>query len=172
MAEDELRVVVRKSLGDLVAEVRQKYQIRATLVETVLEPDAIVLTFSDTTKKGAPVDSGGIATPAPLDYATGRARRRRRRLRTRIRTKTKGWDVVAKFVNSRKQSCTIYRPFYDALAAADFKRRDAYSTVRRILLENGNNPKPATVEYFLRNTLEYIESHPGTETVLSRPKGG
>jgi len=70
--------------------------------------------------------------------------------------KTRGWDVVAKFVNSRGQSCTIYRPFYDTLSSRKFKPREAYSAVRDILVSNGNNPKPSSVEYFLNNTLEYV----------------
>lgn len=71
--------------------------------------------------------------------------------------KTRGWDVVAKFENSRGQSCTVYRPFYDALVSGKLKRRDAYSAVREILISNGNDPKPSSIEYFLNNTLEYIQ---------------
>ena len=63
---------------------------------------------------------------------------------------------MAKFVNSRGQRTTIYRPILDAIAGKGLSRRKAHAAVRAILVANGNSPKPTTVEYFLQNTLEYV----------------
>lgn len=155
MTAEQFQIVVKKPLTDIEGEIRKKYSVRATLVDVAIEQDALVFTFDGGSSEGGPGRRAGQhETPEPR--GDGAVRRRRKR-RVRNRMKTRGWDVVAKFVNSRGQTCTIYRPFYDALSAQKRKRREAYSAVRDIIVANGNNPKPSSVEYFLNNTLEYIQ---------------
>lgn len=158
MPGDEIHIVVRKPMSDIEADVRRRFSLKTPLLDASLEPDALVLTFAGST-------DNPVADLTPRDEVTvssktvqGRTVKRRRKHRVRRRTRTRGWDVVGKFVNSHGQSCTIYRPFVEKLAGANLKRREAYSLVRQLIVDNGNDPKPATVEYFLRNTLEYLES--------------
>lgn len=157
MAEEQVHLVVRKPLTDIEEEIRRKYRVRTSLTDVSIEQDALVFTFDGHTDHitpalpGASID-GPTASPSPSPV------RRRKKRRVRNRMKTKGWDVVAKLRNSRGQSCTIYRPFYDALSTRKLKAREAYSLVRGILVSNGNSPRPSSVEYFLKNTLEYIET--------------
>lgn len=159
---------MRKPLADIEQDVRRKFGVVTALLDASLEPDALVLTFAGThqartsrscetnPESGSDVNAGS-ATDGP-------SRRRRSKKRVRQRTKTRGWDVVGKFVNSKGLRCTIYRPMYDALLGKKLRRREAYSVIREILLANGNNPKPSTIEYFLDNTLEYLTQprSPGT----------
>lgn len=145
-------------MADIEAEVRRRFSVKTPLLDASLETDALVLTFAGSTDKSVTDVKPRVDLPVSNETVEGRTVRRRKKHRVRQRTKTRGWDVVGKFVNSRGQSCTIYRPFVEKLAEPNLKRREAYGLVRQIIVDNGNNPKPATVEYFLRNTLEYIES--------------
>jgi hypothetical protein len=139
------QIVVKKPLADIEEEIRRKYSVRTALSDVAIEQDALVFTFD------GKQDAGTVDTPVERVPV-----RRRRKRRVRNRMKTRGWDIVAKFINSHGQSCTIYRPFYAALSAQKLKRKEAYSTVRDILVSNGNSPKPSSIEYFLNNTLEYL----------------
>lgn len=155
MPPEQIQVVVRKPLSDIEDEIRRKYRVQGGLADVAIEQDALVLTF-----QGIPQNSASKTVPPSTNSTSNSAEkvsvRRRRKHRVRNRMKTRGWDVVAKFVNSRGQTCTIYRPFYDALASQKLKRREAYSIVRDVLVSNGNSPRPASIDYFLSNTLEYI----------------
>lgn len=159
MAEEQVHLIVRKPLADIEREIRSKYGVRTALADVAIEEEALVFTF-----EGVPHTSKPVAEPRD-DSVNSDARnyptRKRRKRRIRNRMKTRGWDVLAKFVNDRGQSCTIYRPFYEALRSGKLKHREAYSAVREILVSNGNSPKPSSVEYFLRNTLEYIANQTG-----------
>lgn len=149
-------------MADIEAEVRRRFAVKTPLLDASLEPDALVLTFAGSIGKPVAGLKPRDSAPVSDEAVEGRTVKRRKKHRVRQRTKTRGWDVVGKFVNSRGQSCTIYRPFVEKLSGANLKRREAYSLVRQIIVDNGNNPKPATVEYFLRNTLEYLESRGGS----------
>lgn len=152
--------MVRKPLADIEAEIRRKFHVRTGLSDVAIEQDALVFTF-----EGIPHAAGSASDKSPPEPGSPAPEtvpvRRRRKHRVRNRMKTRGWDVLAKFQNSRGQSCTIYKPFYDALSSRELKAREAYSTVRRILVSNGNSPRPSSVEYFLRNTLEFIQAQRG-----------
>jgi hypothetical protein len=168
VVDEQIHLVVRKPLSAIEAEIRRRYSLKGPLSDVALEKDALVLTF-----EGPPYVSGHVSakeTTQPATNPESVAVRKRRKRRVRNRMKTRGWNVVAKFVNSRGQSCTVYRPFYDALVSGKLKRREAYATVRDILVSNGNNPKPSSVEYFLNNTLEYIER--GTARPAPSPSRG
>jgi hypothetical protein len=166
MTAEEVRLVVRKPLADIEQEVRRKYGVVTPLLETSIEPDSLVLTFAGTgggpSPKSAQIESLTVPSPTRESSAATSTPRRRSKRRVRQRTKTRGWDVLGKFRNSGGQTCTIYRPMYDVLTSRKLRRREAYSEIRKILVANGNNPKPASVEYYLKNTLEYISAHPPT----------
>ncbi|MGI0054636.1 MAG: hypothetical protein ACREBZ_02800 [Thermoplasmata archaeon] len=156
MAREQIHLIVRTPLADLEEDIRRKYTVQSKLTDVAIEQDAIVFTF-----EGAPHKNKVSRSPSPAHSAIPEQVhpvRKRRKRRVRNRMKTRGWDVVGKFVNRRGQSCTIYRPFYDALNAKKLKRREAFSLVKRILVSNSNDPRQSSVEYFLDNTLEYIAS--------------
>lgn len=155
MPREQVRIVVSKPLGDLEAELRRRYKLKQPLVGVSIDRESVVFTFGEV--GGRTSFDEGTADPA---FSSGRLAayrpRRRRKRRVRNRTKTRGWDVVAKIRNQRGQTCTIYRPFLDALADEQLTRREAYAQVRKIITANGNDPNPSTVDYFLENTLEYL----------------
>lgn len=168
MPAEQVHLVIRKPLSEIEQELRHRYGVKRNLVEVAIEQDALVFTFegaphTDSPSKPLTHDSNSTVPKSPIV-------RTRRKKRIRNRMKTRGWDVVAKFVNTRGQSCTIYRPFYDALLAGKLKRREAYSAVREILVSNDNNPKPSSVDYFLNNTLEYIQRRGNTALEGSVPR--
>jgi hypothetical protein len=156
MPAEQIHTVVRKPMADLEEEIRRKYGIRSALADVAIEQDALVFTFEG--QSNAAVSREIMREPSSSRVSEEKVPVRvRRKRRVRNRMKTRGWDVVAKFVNGKGQSTTIYRPFYDALTRKKLKRREAYSAVRDILVANGNHPKPSSIEYFLDNTLEYID---------------
>lgn len=71
--------------------------------------------------------------------------------------KTRGWPIVAKIVNSRGQTATIYEPFVRALQMQKLSRAEARKKVADVLRQNGNRPGPVSVEYYLDNTLDYLQ---------------
>ena len=70
--------------------------------------------------------------------------------------RTRGWGVVAKTVNSKGQTVTIYEPFVEALRGKALSRREQEAVVSRILRDNGNHPGRVSIDYYLSNTLEYL----------------
>lgn len=157
MPVEQIRIVVSKPLSDIESELRRKFRLNQALLGVSIEKEAIVFTFAG----GEGSSETGRSNVSPATISTERIPiqgRRRRKRRIRNRTKTRGWDVVAKIKNTRGQTCTIYRPFVTALSGANLSRREAYGVVRRIITQNGNDPNPATVDYFLNNTLEYLSS--------------
>ena len=156
MPSEQVHLVVRKPLSDIEEDIRRKFGLTTALSEVSIEKDALVFTFEggpNESKPPKPVLSNGEGAGSHLSPP-----RRRRKRRIRNRMKTGGWDVVAKFTNSRGQPCTIYRPIFDALTSRKLTRREAYAITRDALVSKGNSPKPSSVEYFLNNTLEYIGS--------------
>lgn len=160
-------LVIKRPLSAIEGEVRRKYSITTPLLEVAVEHDALVLTFQGMTLP-TPIDS-----PRSLPLAKGpspalqsnlpRIRKRAKR-RVRNRMKTRGWTAMGKFLNSRGQVCTVYRPIVDALKGKKLRRSEAYTAVRQLLVANGNDPGPSSVEYFLANHLEYLEKQNRSES--------
>jgi hypothetical protein len=162
VARDEVRIVVRRSLAEIERDIRSTLSIRGALLDVSIEKDAVVFAFApsrpavDSEPGSAAIAS--VVTSKPGDaVGTEQQLRRRRKRRVRHRTKTRGWPIVAKFTNSRGQSCAIYKPMFDALTEETLPRRQALAVVREILESNGNKPSPSSIEYYLDNTLEFIE---------------
>jgi len=170
MASEQIHVVVRKPLSDIEQDIRRKFGVRSALADVSIEEDALVFTFDG--QSGESLPEKAPTSRSPISVTNGPRRGRRRKHRVRKRMKTRGWDVAAKFVNSRGQSCTIYRPFLEALSERKLTRREGQEITRELLVSNGNSPKPSSVEYFLNNTLEYIESRkPASRTAAASEEG-
>lgn len=159
MAE-ELVLQVRWPIADLEAMARGKHKITEKLTDVRLEGDVLVLYFArGTTASGAAMVSTTVVVPSgkksPGPQAPTPARRRKKGKRNRM--KTRGWAVEAKVVNSRGLTATVYKPFVDALKGHDLSPAEQRAIVARILRSNGNNPEEGSVEYYLGNTLEYLD---------------
>jgi len=71
--------------------------------------------------------------------------------------KTRGWNVVTKTTNSKGQTVTIYEPFVIALRGQKLTRTEQRKRVVDVLRQNGNRPGPVSIDYYLSNTLEYLQ---------------
>jgi hypothetical protein len=145
---EEVVTFVRIPISEIEQMVRSKHNLPKTMIDVRLEPDSIILYFSDKEK----VDSLDVISPR-LNVTLNRKRRKTHRRRNR--TKTRGWEIVARMTNKKGQSCAIYKPFTDALSRP-LSPADQKTAVTKILKSNGNRPTEATINYFLENTLEYL----------------
>jgi len=87
--------------------------------------------------------------------STGRKRRAHRK---RNRMRTRGWEILARITNSKGQRCAIYKPFVDALQKPNLTLEEQKRSVENILRSNRNRPSEVSIQYFLENTLEYLNS--------------
>jgi hypothetical protein len=71
--------------------------------------------------------------------------------------KTRGWDVVARITNSKGQYCAIYKPLVEALQNPKLTIEEQKKAVEGILKSNRNRPTETSIQYFLENTLEYLQ---------------
>lgn len=71
--------------------------------------------------------------------------------------KTRGWEVIDRMTNSKGQKCAIYKPFVDAIQNPSLSREGQREVVKKILRKNRNRPSETSIQYFLENTLEYLE---------------
>ena len=146
-------------------EIRRIHGIKTPLADVSV--DDTFLTFVFAGSKSEPLGPSKLRGSPHDDLvelertSEPHAQRRRRRKRSRIRTA--GWEVIAKFTNSKGLRCNIYKPIYEALSNPDLGEREAALAVREVIKKNRNpNPASASVQYFLQNTLEYISSQRGT----------
>lgn len=160
---DEIRIVVRRPLAEIERDIRSTLSIDGALLEVSIEKEAVVFAFAPSLQPSGRSRSASLKTsevraskPANPAAAEPQVRRRRKR-RVRHRTKTRGWPIVAKFINSRGQSCSIYKPMFEALVNEQLPRKQAQAVVREILESNGNKPSSDSIDYYLDNTLEYIQ---------------
>jgi hypothetical protein len=149
---EEVVTFVRIPISEIEQMVRAKHILPKAMIDIRLEPDSLILYFSDKEK----ADSPDVTSLGPHANAILKKRRRRAR-RRRNRTKTRGWEIVARITNKKGQSCAIYRPFAEALNRP-LSPTDQKTAVIKILKSNGNKPSEATINYFLENTLEYLSS--------------
>lgn len=148
---EEVITFVRIPISDIEKMVRGKHNLPNTLVDVRIESDALLLYFTD-----KDTDSTVPATSLPSTGVSERRQRRRARHK-RNRMKTHGWDIVARIVNRRGQACTIYKSFVDALSQS-LSTEEQKAVIARILKSNRNRPSDASINYFLDNTLEYLNT--------------
>jgi len=149
---EEVITFVRIPMSDIERTVRSKHNLPNTMVDVRIEADALLLYFADKDK----ADSSASTSISFSSAKTPGKRRRRRARHRRNRMKTRGWDIVGRTTNRRGQACTIYKPFVDALSRP-LSTEEQKAAVIRILKSNGNRPSEASVNYFLENTLEYLD---------------
>jgi hypothetical protein len=144
---EEVLTVVKIPILDIEQNVRTNHVLPKLLVEARIDEGFLVLSFSDEPK-----------TEEDFRPSDGASRKRRRAHRKRNRMKTRGWEIVARITNSKGQKCSIYKPFVDALHGSNLTVEEQKAAVARILRSNKNKPSEKSVQYFLENTLEYLQS--------------
>jgi len=147
---EEVLTLVKIPLSQIEQSVRSKHTLPDALIDVRLEADFLVLCFAEKPK----VET--VATYAQDSSIVNVKRRKRRARRKRNRMKTRGWAIVSSMVNSKGQTCTIYKPFVEALKQP-MSSADQKLAVARILKSNGNRPSETSITYFLENTLEYLQ---------------
>lgn len=151
----EILTVARTPIAELAEEVKQRYGITGSLVDTRIEGDILVMYFARNDPRIVPAVKRGV-TKGPPTQILSVSRRRRSKKGKRNRMRTRGWEVVDRFVNSKGQTATIYKPFVDALMEEGLSPSQQRSIVAEILKANGNRPGPSSIDYFMMNTLEYL----------------
>lgn len=147
---EEVLTLVKIPLSQIEQSVRSKHSLPDALVDVRLEADSLVLYFAEKPRAETSVDY--VQNSSIIETK----RRKRRARRKRNRMKTRGWEIVGSMVNSKGQTCAIYKPFVDALKQP-LSPADQKLTVVRILKSNGNRPSETSIMYFLENTLEYLQ---------------
>ncbi len=153
---EEVLILVKIPISQIEQTVRSKHSLPNALVDVRLEGDSLVLYFSEKQR----TQQADTITQAS-EVIQSRRRRRARRKRNRMRTR--GWQIVGSMVNSKGQTCTIYKPFVEALEKP-MPQADQRLTVAKILRSNGNRPSESSIAYFLENTLEYLARKENTTT--------
>ena len=151
---EEVLTLVRIPLSQIEQSVRSKHSLPDALVDVRLEADSLVLYFA-AKPKSQPAET------LVQDSEVVQTRRRRKARKKRNRMKTRGWEILGSMVNSKGQTCTIYRPFVEALKQP-MSEVDQKSAVAKILRSNHNRPSETSIAYFLENTLEYLERNQKT----------
>ena len=113
-----------------------------------IEENDLVLYFQEDEN----VERADDLHPSKNPHRKRRAHRRRNRMRTR------GWDIIARITNSKGQHCAIYKPFVEALQKPNLTIGEQKRLVEGILRSNRNKPSEVSVQYFLENTIEYLQS--------------
>jgi hypothetical protein len=146
---EEILTIVRIPVAEIEESLRTKHILPKVLADVRVEGDSLVFCFSD---EQQPAE--GTASPVLSD----RVPRRRRAHRKRNRMRTRGWETVARMINSKGQKCAIYKPFVEALHDPGLDVEEQKSIVAKILKSNRNRPSEASIRYFLENTLEYLQN--------------
>lgn len=151
MPDARISTIVRVSLKSIGEEIRETHRIPQRFSGATVDGSDLLLTFGEDSVQSLSID------PRTIPTSGQRVSPRRRRHSSRNRMKTRGWNVVTKMVNSKGQTVGIYEPFVTALRGQKLSKSDQRKRVIEILRENGNRPGPVSVDYYLTNTLEYIE---------------
>jgi hypothetical protein len=146
---EEVLTLVKIPVKEIEEWIRSKHLLPRDLVDCRIEEDSLLLYFSEESALEMKENSS-------LPEVTTRRRRKARRKRNRMRTR--GWEVVARIENSKGQRCSVYRPFVDALHDSELTPEEQRASVEKILRSNRNRPSNSSVQYFLENTLEYLQN--------------
>jgi len=144
--------VFRIPIEELRSMLESQYGVNLTEVEPYLEKECIVFAIGiDESQSVSHIGDKGTQRSPPSKARSRRSRRRRNRVKTR------GWNVVAKITNTKGLIANVYEPFVMALKDSQVARAEQKRLVRQIIAMNGNSPTDESVEYFLSNTLEYLD---------------
>ena len=158
---EEVLTIVRIPVAEIEESLRTKHVLPKVLADVRVEGDSLVFFFSDEQQL-----TEGTATPVLSDGV----RRRRRSHRKRNRMRTRGWETVANMINSKGQKCAIYKPFVEALHDPRLSVEEQKAIVVKILKSNKNKPSEASIQYFLENTLEYLQSETAQAQLLPQDR--
>jgi hypothetical protein len=146
---EEILTIVKIPLSEIAESLRNKHDLPSKITDARIEGDTLILTF-------APGDEVPETVVLSNQVSPSRSVGRKRRRAKRNRMKTRGWAVVDRITNSKGQQCTIYKPFVDALQNRELTKAEQRKKVESILKANRNRPSDESVNYFLDNTLEYL----------------
>jgi hypothetical protein len=146
---EEVITVVKIPLWEIEKEVRVKHSLPSKLTDARIEGDVLILSFME--------DLTTVKEKPPVYPQFNQRKRRVRKKRNRM--KTRGWAVVGRITNSKGQKCSIYKPFVDALENhQQLTAEEQRQKVEAILRANKNKPSEESIQYFLGNTLEYLQN--------------
>jgi uncharacterized protein (DUF433 family) len=148
---EQISTLVKIPISDIVDWVRTKHSLPSVLKDFHLEEEKLVLCFAE---------SEDLRKEEESELVKNHARKRRAH-RRRNRMKTRGWDVVARITNSKGQYCAVYKPFVEALQNPKLTFEEQKKIVEGILKSNRNRPAETSIQYFLENTLEYLQKQRG-----------
>ncbi len=169
-------MVVRLPISEIAGVVAEQHQITLPLSDFKLDRDSLVLSFaSPSDAMGGARSLEGLLSVEPEAVAAlaaphGHSRQRpgmRRARKKRHRMKTRGWEIVGTIKNSYGQTARIYRPFVNALSEKGLTAAQKRSAVAKVLRANGNRPTDSSVEYYLMNTIEFLEETQKKEDATS-----
>lgn len=146
--QSEVFTLVKIPISEIENLVRSRYNLPNMLTDIQIEADALVLYFRE-----KPAEKNPRTLTKEHQIIVKKKRRTRRK---RNRMKTRGWKVVARIRNSKGQKCAVYEPFVEALKDP-LPPADQRLVVAKILRSNKNRPSETSIQYFLENTLEYLE---------------
>lgn len=147
----EVITLVKMPITEIEEWVRTKHTLPKVLTEFRIEENDLLLFFNDGERQKERL--------LPKVSTSGTRGRKARRKRNRM--KTRGWKIVSRITNSKGQKCSIYRPFVEALKNSNLPKLEQKKLVEKILKSNRNKPSEASIQYFLENTLEYLEQDSG-----------
>ena len=148
---EEVLTIVKIPLSEIAESVKAKHALPSEMTDARIEGDNLVLSFSNEEQE---IETDN--TPSLVQSISNPQRKRRPR-KKRNRMKTRGWAVVARITNSKGQKCSIYKPFVDALQNQQLTIEEQKKKVESILKSNRNKPSEESIQYFLENTLEYLQ---------------
>lgn len=163
----EVVTVVRLPILEIAGVVAEQNNITVPLASYKFEKDSLVLSFAKSSglpeesqsQQGRTMALPGVDGITKLGAVRSSVRPNRlsRKRKKRRRMKTRGWEVVGTIENSYGQSARVYRPFVEALSQKGLTMAQKRSIVGKILRGNGNRPTDSSVEYYLMNTIEFID---------------
>jgi len=145
---EEVLTLVKVPISEIEEWMRTKHVLPKVLTDFRIEENNLILYFSNehTTQRES--------NPQLLQTSI----RKRRAHRKRNRMKTRGWEVIARMTNSKGQKCAIYKPFVKALQDRTLNSEEQRKLVEKILRSNRNRPSETSIQYFLENTIEYLQN--------------
>ena len=139
--------IIKIPIVEIEGWLREKYSLPSTLADIRLEEKILIISFIDNENPLKEIDSQQIK----------KVTTKRKSPKKRNRMKTRGWLAVARITNSKGQQCTIYKPFVEALEKPNLTLEEQKQIVERILKSNKNKPSDESIQYYLENTLEYLQ---------------
>ena len=147
--------VFRIPIDEIRDVLKMQYKVDLSGIDPYIEKDSLV--FSIRPEEGNS-DSHELTTqPIHAMRETVKSSKKRRQRRKRNRIRVRGWNVVAKITNSKGLVANIYEPLVTALEGKQIAKKEQRKIIRQVIIENGNDPSEESIDYFLENTLEYLE---------------